>query len=242
MCGLSDVSPISVAPTWHDLVAAVRSARDAVGLNIAYAPDIACVGVDEVISAICRAAALQLSDAGACVEEIEFDLSAGCDAYRTLRGEWMVGQYFRHLDDLEKFGPNLAGNITAGVSLTAKEIATAETTRALLWHKWRILFEKFDFLLTPTVPVSPFPVEQNYPETVGGRKMQTYIDWIAPTFLVTLCSLPASSVPCGTTRTSVPVGIQIVSRRFDEMRNLSLAKVIEEMHPLGWPAMVKADG
>jgi amidase len=242
MSGLSDVSPISVAPPWHDLVASVRSARDAVGLKIAYAPDIAGVGVDEEISEICRAAALQLSDAGARTEEIEFDLSAGCDAYRTLRGEWMVGQYFRHLDDLEKFGPNLAGNIKVGISLTAKEIAAAETMRALLWHKWRTLFEKFDFLLTPTVPVSPFPIEQNYPETVGGRKMQTYIDWIAPTFLVTLCSLPASSVPCGATHTGLPVGIQIVSRRFDEMRNLSLAKVIEEMHPLGWPAMVNADG
>ena len=116
------------------------------------------------------AAAGRLAEAGARVEEIEFDLSAGCDAYRTLRGEWMVGQYFRHLDDMEEFGPNLAGNVKVGLELTAREIAAAEVTRALLWHRWREMFERFDFLLTPTVPVPPFPIEQNYPETVGGQK------------------------------------------------------------------------
>ena len=240
MVGLSDVSPISVAPTWDNLVRAVQSAHDAAGLNIAYAPDIAGVGIDTEIGEVCRAAANRLTDAGAHVEEIELDLSAGCDAYRTLRGEWMIGQYFSRLGDLDKFGSNLAGNIKAGLDLTAKDIAAAETTRALLWHRWRSLFEKFDFLLTPTVPVPPFPVEQNYPETVDGRKMQTYIDWIAPTFLVTLCSLPASSVPCGMTHAGIPVGLQIVSRRFDEARNLSLAKLVQQMRPLDWPPMVSA--
>ena len=242
MVGLSDMSPISVPPPWSNLVHAIQSAHDAAGLKIAYAPDIAGVGIDPEIGKVCREAAQRLTDAGADVKEIELDLSAGCDAYRTLRGEWMVGQYFRRLSELDKFGPNLAGNVKAGLDLTAKDIAAAETTRALIWHRWRCLFEQFDFLLTPTVPVPPFPVEQNYPETVGGKKMQTYIDWIAPTFLVTLCSLPASSVPCGMTPAGLPVGLQIVSRRFDEVRNLSLVKIVQELHPLDWPPMVTMNG
>jgi amidase len=241
MVGLSDVSPISVIPPWNDLAHAVQSVQDAAGLKIAYAPDIAGVGIDAEVGAVCRSAAQRLTDAGAHVEEIEFDLSVGRDAYLTLRGEWMVGQYFRHLDDLDKFGPNLAGNVKAGLDLTARDIAAAETTRALLWHRWRALFERYDLLLTPTVPVPPFRVEQNYPETIGEQKMQTYIDWIAPTFLVTLCSLPASSVPCGLTGAGMPVGLQIVSRRFDEARNLALAKIVQEMHPVGGPPMVNAD-
>lgn len=241
MASFSDISPISVAPPWHDLVDAVQSVHDAAGLNIAYAPDIAGVGIDPKIGEVCRAAAGGLTAAGAHLEEIEFDVSVGCDAYRTLRGEWMVGQYFRHLGDLDKFGPNLAGNVKAGLAVTAKDIAAAEATRTLLWHRWRSLFKKFDFLLTPTVPVPPFPVEQNYPQEIGGRKMQTYVDWIAPTFLVTLCSLPASSVPCGMTEAGMPVGLQIVSRRFDEVRNLSLAKLVQEMHPMDWPPMAGID-
>ena len=237
MVGLSDVSPISVVPPWHDIAGMVHAVADAKGLRISYAADIAGIGVDPEVSEICRLATRGLAQAGAQVEEIEFNLSEGCDAYRVLRGQWMVGQYYRHLEELEKFGPNLAGNIKSGLALSTRDIAAAETTRTQLWHRWRALFDRFDFILTPTVPVPPFPIEQNYPETIAGKKMQSYIDWIAPTFLVTLCSLPASSVPCGKTKEGMPIGLQIISRRFDEPRNLGLAKLVQEMYPVGWPAL-----
>ena len=41
-------------------------------------------------------------------------------------------------------------------------------------------------MLTPTAPVPPFPVEKNYPEVIQGRKLHNYMDWIGPTFLVSL--------------------------------------------------------
>jgi amidase len=86
--------------------------------------------------------------------------------------------------------------------------------------------------------VAPFPVEQNYPASIGGRKMKTYIDWIAPTFMVTLSALPAASAPCGRTAAGLPVGLQIVGPRFAEPRILGLAKLVQDMNPLGWPALV----
>jgi amidase len=52
----------------------------------------------------------------------------------------------------------------------------AERKRAELWQRWRTLFERVDLLLTPTAPVPPFPVEQNYPAVIAGRKMTSYID------------------------------------------------------------------
>jgi amidase len=238
MVGLSDTSPISVVPPWRDLAGMVRAVQDAKGLHIAYFADIAGVGVDPEFSEVGRLASHRLADIGARVEEIEFDLSEGCETHRVLRGQWIVAQYYRHLDELEKFGANLAGNVKLGLALSVRDVAAAETTRAQLWHRSRAMFDRFDFILTPTVPVPPFPVEQNYPETVAGRKMQTYIDWIAPTFLVTLCSLPASSVPCGKTKQGMPIGLQIISRRFDEPRNLGIAKLIQEMNPVGWPTSV----
>ena len=68
------------------------------------------------------------------------------------------------------------------------------------------LFQRYDALLTPTTPVAPFPVEKNYPEVVEGRRMQHYIDWIGPTFLVSL----AAGVPAGLTAARLPVGLQII--------------------------------
>ncbi|HUC61697.1 MAG TPA: amidase family protein [Alphaproteobacteria bacterium] len=239
--GVSNLSPISTPAPWRDLAATVGATRDARGLRLAYSADIAGVGVDPEIGAVCHAAALRLVEAGASVEEIALDFSEGCDAYRTLRGQWMVQQYAERLDSLDRFGPNLARNVEAGLALTPREIAAAEATRARLWHRWRAALERYDLILTPTVPVPPFPVEQNYPETVAGKKMQTYIDWIAPTFLVTLGGLPACSVPCGTTVAGMPVGLQIIGRRFDEPRILGLAQLVQKAHPLGWPGLGAGD-
>jgi amidase len=176
-----------------------------------------------------------LVDCDATVDEPEFSLADGRDAYLVLRGLTMVARFFEYLNDTERLEPNLKGNIEAGLKLTISEVAGAERKRAELWNRWRTLFERFDLLLTPTTPVPPFPVEQNYPHTIAGRKMTNYIDWIASTFLVTLSSLPAASVPCGLTAAGLPIGLQIIGPRFAEPKILAMAKVVQAMNPLRWP-------
>jgi amidase len=235
MVGVSALSPISVAPPWPSALAAVERCEDARGLRIAYASDIAGIGVDAEIDAICRQAARQLQDAGAAVEEIAFDASDGRDPYLTWRGAWMVGRQFTRLAQLEAFGENLKGNVLAGMKVTALELAAAEQQRAQVFHRFRELFERFDVLLTPAAPVKPFAVEMNFPNEINGRKLDNYIDWIAPAFLITLVSLPAGSVPAGKTSDGLPVGLQIVAPRFEEPRILSIAKLVQAAHPIGWP-------
>jgi amidase len=204
-------------------------------MRIGYAADIAEVGIDPEISRACRAAAKRLVDCGATVDELEFSVADGHEAYLVLPGLTMVARFFESLDEIEKFEPNLRGNIETGAKLTIGEIARAERKRAELWHRWRKLFERIDLLLTPTTPVAPFPVEQNYPDVIAGRKMTSYIDWIAPTFLVTLGSLPAASVPCGQTGAGLPIGLQIIGPRFAEPRILAAAKLVHECNPTAWP-------
>ncbi len=97
------------------------------------------------------------------------------------------------------------------------------------------MFERYDLLLTPAAPVRPFPVELNYPSEINGRKLENYIDWIAPAFLITLMSLPAASVPAGLTGDRLPVGLQVVAPRFEEPRILALAKLVQQQNPIGWP-------
>jgi Asp-tRNA(Asn)/Glu-tRNA(Gln) amidotransferase A subunit family amidase len=62
-----------------------------------------------------------------------------------------------------------------------------------------------------------------------------YMDWIGPTFLVSLAALPAASVPAGLTSAKLPVGLQIVGPRFSEPLILSAAKFVEAAHPIGVP-------
>lgn len=235
MIGLSRLSPMSVAPPWSSALAVVEQANDCQGLRVAYVSDIAGIGVDAEIDTICQRAAHQLSDLGATVEQVSFDVSDGRDPYQTWRGAWMVGQQFARLSQLEQFGENLKGNVKAGLKVTALDLAKAEQTRLQVFHRFRALFDRFDILLTPAAPVRPYPITMNFPSEINGRTFENYVDWIAPAFLVTLVSLPAGSVPAGMTGDGLPVGMQIVAPRFDEPRILSVAKLIQQVASIGWP-------
>jgi amidase len=238
MVGFSRLSPISAVPPWKsasELVAQTDHARD---LRVAYAPDIAGIGVEPEIDAICRTAAQNFAETGAQVEEIAFDASDGRDPYQVWRGAWMVGRQFSNLDRLEQFGQNLRRNVEAGLKITTRDLAAAEATRLRVFHRFSALFDRFDVLFTPAAPVAPFPVEMDFPSEINGRKLDNYIDWIAPAFLITLVSLPAGSVPAGRTPSGLPVGLQIVAPRFEEPLILSVAKLIQRANPIGWPPVL----
>jgi amidase len=232
--GPSELSPIGHGLGGRDLVAAVRAA-DASGLRIAYCPDVAGIGVDPEIESVCRRAAFALRDAGATVEEIDLDLSWAWRPYLALRGYWMVAWMHGRLDRLAQLGPNVRTNTEAGLATAPADLGAAEAARNRVWVTFRDLFGRFDHLLTPCMAVPPFPVEQNYPETIAGREMATYIDWIAPTFLLSLTGLPVASVPAGLDPNGLPVGLQIGARPRSEEAALALAAVIQEANPVGLP-------
>ena len=235
MVGFSRLSPISVAPPWTSALAEMENRADVSKLRVAYASDIAGLGVDAEIDGICRNAALGFRSAGASVEEIDFNVEDGRGPYHTWRSLWMVGQQYERLSEIGRFGRNLRGNVEAGFKLTAVDIAAAEHKRQQVYHRFRALFERFDMLLTPAAPVQPFSVDVDFPEEINGRKLDNYLDWIAPAFLVTLVSLPAVSAPAGLTRDGLPVGMQIVAPRFEEPLILSVAKRIHGASGVGWP-------
>lgn len=205
------------------------------GTKVAYCPDIAGIGVDPEVAQICHNATFQLQEKGVEVTEIDFDLSFGRKPFLHLRGEWMLIQQYNHLNQRDKFGSNLSGNIEAGLKVTAKDLAEAHHGRAKTWYMFREFFEKYDYLLTPCMVIPPFPADQNYPLTIAGKKMETYIDWVAPAFILSLTSLPVGSVPCGLTANKLPVGLQIVGKPTSEEHVLALAKVVQELIPIGLP-------
>ena len=238
MAGFSRISPISVAPPWASAREIAAKTRDAKGLRIAFAPDIAGIGVDTEVEAICRKAATALRSQGATVDEIAFDLSEGRDPYKVWRGVWMVGQQLHNLSRLDAFGSNLQGNVKSGLTLTTTDIAKAERVRFDLFQKTRELFDRYDLLLTPAAPVRPYPIEMNFPQEINGKTFDDYIDWIAPCFLITLLSLPAGSVPAGLTHDGLPVGLQVIGPRFEEPKIFGLMKLVQQANPIGWPPIV----
>lgn len=235
MIGLDPLWPISAAPPWQSALAAVERALDVKNMRAAYIADLAGIGVDPEIERVCRDAAHRLAADGATVETIEFDASDGREAYQVLRAEWMVGQQYERLDQLAEFGPNLGSNVRKGLALGVRDTAAAESVRERVWSRFAALFRTYDVLLTPAAPVPPFPVEMNFPDRIGDKALENYIDWIAPAYLVTLVGFPACSVPAGKIASGLPVGLQVIARRYDEPRILAVAKFVQRANPIGWP-------
>jgi amidase len=235
IAGPAEHSPFAQPIEDRDFVRGARGARK--NLRVAYCADIAGIGVDPNVERVCREAAFALADKGALVEEIQLELSAARPAFLSLRGLWFVTHMFSRLDMQDRFGPNVGNNVRSGLDVTSREIAAAEAYRGHLWHQFRKLFDDYDHLLTPCVAVPPFPVEQNYPDTIAGRPMQTYIDWIAPTFVLSLTGLPVACVPAGLDSSGMPVGLQIAGGQFGEEDVLAVAAQIQRLRPLILPRL-----
>jgi len=236
IAGPSAHVPLRQPVSGRDFVAATR-AGPKTPLRVAYCPDSTGIGIDPGIESVCRAAALTLERCGASVEAIEFDLSEGREAFLALRGLWFVTWMQQRLDRIAEFGVNVRNNTNAGLAAGVAQLGAAEASRGRIWHRFRQLFERYDHLLTPTMAVPPFPVEQNYPDSVAGKPMQTYIDWLAPTFVLSLTGLPVVSVPCGLAA-GMPVGIQIVGRPEGEEGVLALAAAVQRGCPVGLPPLM----
>ncbi len=220
----------------RDFVAAVHQGPKP-GLRVAYCADIAGIGVDPKVESVCRGTAKLLARAGIELDIIDLDLSAGREAFLTLRGHWFASWMSNRLDLIQGFGANVRNNTKAGNEAKGLDLGRAERIRGRIWQQFREFFQRYDHLLTPTMAVPPFPVEQNHPEVVAGKKMETYVDWLAPTFVLSLTGLPVASVPCGLDRDGMPVGLQIVGRPLGEEAVLALAARLERANPIGSPRM-----
>lgn len=206
-------------------------------LSLAYCSDIAGIGIDEEVRSICREATDELEQSDTTLDRIDFDLSYGWDPFLAVRGFWMLAHHHDYIDKVDEFGDNLAGNIKSGLETPMKELGAAAQARSKIWEEFRSFFQQKDFLLTPTMAVPPFPVTENYPETIGGKEMDTYIDWVAPTFILSLTGLPVASVPVGRTEEGTPVGLQIVGPPRSEERVLAFASRVEDLRDIGLPEL-----
>ncbi len=111
------------------------------------------------------------------------------------------------------------------------EYAQAEIEREKLFGRLMQFFNRYDLLLTPATAVSAFDVGQYEVTEIGGIKGPPTFDWTPFTYPFNLTGQPAASVPCGWTDDGLPVGIQIVGRRFDDVTVLKAAAAFESASP-----------
>ncbi|HEV8457428.1 MAG TPA: amidase [Methylomirabilota bacterium] len=232
IAGPDDRSPISYATDAGELVRAVKS-PSAKGSRIAWTPDLnGLIPVDDEVAKVAEGAMRVFRSLGAKVEAACPDFSEVNDIVLASRGLSFVANYSRYLAQWEpRMQKGLVWNIKQGLSLTPEKIAHGELCRTRLWHRVRAFMETRDLLILPTVAVQPFPVEQPYPTEINGKPLDNYTQWFFLTYGITVTGLPAISVPCGFTRSGLPVGLQIVGRRRQEAAVLRAAAAFETAAP-----------
>src|SRR5205807_2275560 len=99
---------------------------------------------------------------------------------------------------------------------------------------WGRFMERYDLLLTPAMECVAFEHGRTGPATIGGESIgEFYDDYCHFCYPFNLSGQPALSVPMGTAEHGLPVGLQLVGRRFEDDVVLRAAAAWERIAP--WP-------
>jgi aspartyl-tRNA(Asn)/glutamyl-tRNA(Gln) amidotransferase subunit A len=100
----------------------------------------------------------------------------------------------------------------------------AQKVRTLIREDFTRAFEQVDAILSPISPVPPFKLGEKVNDPLSMYLMDVF------TLPCNLAGLPGLSLPCGFTKASLPIGLQILGKPFDEARMLRIARAFEREH------------
>jgi aspartyl-tRNA(Asn)/glutamyl-tRNA(Gln) amidotransferase subunit A len=214
----------------RDYAKALR--RSLKGLRVAWTDTLGFARVvDPEVRTLCEKAARGFRALGCRVESVNPGWPSPKDCWEAIFSGGIATRMAPYLAERRRdIDPGLARIIEDTLRWPPTRYVQAWLDR-LLWSEHpRRLFETYDLLLTPTIACPPFKVGLDNPTEIAGRAVEPY-DWIPFTFPFNMTGHPAASVPCGFTGDGLPVGLQIVGRRFDDAGVLGAAAAFERAHP-----------
>jgi aspartyl-tRNA(Asn)/glutamyl-tRNA(Gln) amidotransferase subunit A len=201
------------------------------GLRVAWSPDWGYAAVDPEVRQIAEAAAQRFTDLGCQVEEAHPGFADPAETYQILSTASRAARVAdRWPAERDRVDPTLTVQIEAGMRWSAVDFVKAANVRRTLNDAFVRFFSRYDLLLTPTLTAPPPRVKVEAHEEIAGRKV-TRLGWLAFTFPLSLIGYPAASVPCGWTRESLPVGLQIAAPRLADALVLRAAAAFEALAP-----------
>jgi aspartyl-tRNA(Asn)/glutamyl-tRNA(Gln) amidotransferase subunit A len=91
-------------------------------------------------------------------------------------------------------------------------------------------FKDFDVLVTPTIATTAFELGKMFPVEINGKKVSP-TGWMPYTYPFNMTGQPAITVPCGFDHDGLPIGLQIIGKKFDDLLVLQAARAFEEAAP-----------
>jgi amidase len=150
------------------------------------------VAVDADVLATLESCPGVFEQLGCVVEPACPDLSGAHEVFTTVRAH----QFASGLGPIHDANPGvlkaaLAWNIELGRALGRAELQQARERHQQLRRRVDAFFQTYDVLLAPVSQVAPFDASIEYPRTVAGKEMPTYLDWMRSCYLISATGCPA---------------------------------------------------
>ncbi|MGH3932135.1 MAG: amidase [Pseudonocardiaceae bacterium] len=202
------------------------------GLRIALSPTLGYVDVDPDVADAVEAAAQVFCDLGAQVEIADPGFTDCVEAFHVL---WFtaVAKTVERLTPNERqlLEPALQDVMALGERCSALDYLAATATRMTMGTQMGAFHERYDLLLTPTVPITAFIAGEEVP--IGWHSPR-WTSWTPFTYPFSMTQQPAASVPCGWSVTGLPIGLQVIGPRHADARVLAACAAYERVAP--WAA------
>lgn len=204
------------------------------GKKAAFSADLGYAVVDREVAEITLRAAERFRDLGCEVDMVDLKLPDMVNALSAITVTAVTTAHEKRLEEWrETIYPAFRPMIDRAGSISNKDLARAEALREELWQAVQSLFQEYDFLLTPTSCVPAFPSGAGgplAPAAINGQKVRA-MAWMAFTYPFNFTGHPAASLPCGFSAEGLPVGLQVVGRRFDDLSVLQASAAFEAALP-----------
>ena len=199
------------------------------GLRLGLSIDLGLWAVDPDVEKAVRSGAEALARAGAVVEEVELRLTRrDNEVWNALWAVFMATYYGHFLDEYrDRMDPDVVTLIEHGNALSAVHLKRLELERTDLWYRVAGVLANHDAIICPSMSTGPAPAAKAQrrkgdsppDDRYHGADMTGVFNLVAP--------CPALSVPCGSDDDGLPVGMQIVGRRWREDTVLRIGRSIE---------------
>ena len=207
------------------------------GLRIAYSANLGYAQVDDEVGAIVKAAALRFSELGARIEERDPGFA---DAGPVFAAHWFTGAAYllRNFTPEQKamMDPGLVEVAAQGARITMIETIDAAQKRGALGVLMNLFHQNYDLLVTPTLPIPAFEAGREVSDVMRERR---WTEWSPFSHPFNLTQQPAASIPCGFTKTGLPVGLHIVGPRYADALVLRAARAFETLMPIAMPDVAR---
>jgi Asp-tRNA(Asn)/Glu-tRNA(Gln) amidotransferase A subunit family amidase len=197
-------------------------------IRVGWVSDDAFAPVDPEITGAVTAAAVQLADLGCHVEQVAVPFLKEADGLNTLQ-TFVYGELTPYIKALaagreDELSPAGAAKL-AMQDPTFAQVLEAGTKREALRSAFAGYFQEYDVLLCPVTPVTATP--HGLLELVVNGVTVSWSHVMDATSPFNLTGLPALSVPYGFSSENLPIGIQLVSKWFNESTILRLGALLE---------------